>query len=78
MADATTIVAQILNDVNLVVDLFAKISGNVAAAKDVLATDPNADAAQQLADAQAKLKAIQAQAAEADADFDAALAAQVG
>lgn len=75
MADVPTLIATILSDAQLIADLYAKISNNVAAAKDVLATDPNADMAQQLAAAQAKLKAIQATAAMADADFDAALAA---
>lgn len=75
MADISGIITTILTDAQLIADLYAKISHNVAAAKDVLATDPNADMAQQLADAQAKLKSIQAQAAVADADFDAALAA---
>jgi len=75
MVDVTGIIGAILTDANLLTDLYVRIRGNVAQAKDVLATNPDATLAQQLADAQAKLKAIQEQAAQADADFDAALAA---
>ncbi len=55
-----------LNDVNLAVELFAKITGNLAAAKDVLTPG-------QLAEAKVKLAAIQAQGAVLDAEFDAVL-----
>ncbi len=75
MADVPSIIATILTDAQLIADLYAKISHNVAAAKEVLATNPDADMTQRLADAQSKLKEIQAQATQADADFDAALAA---
>lgn len=61
----------ILTDINLAVDLFAKITANIAAAKDVLSTD-------QLAEARARLAAIQQQGAAADAAFDAALSAARG
>lgn len=72
MADVASIITEILQDVGIATDLYAKISANVAQAKAVLATNPDATLEQQLADAQAKLKAIQAQADQADAEFDAA------
>ncbi len=75
MADLAAIAAAIENDVNLAVDLFAKITGNIAAAKEVLASNPDASVVQQIADARAKLATIQQSAAAADADFDAALQA---
>jgi hypothetical protein len=61
----TVTVSDILTDIDLVLDLIDKITANVAAAKDVLATDT-------LADAKAKLATIQQQGAALDAAFDAA------
>jgi len=60
-------VSEILKDIDLVLDLIGKITANVTAAKDVLATD-------QLVDAKAKLATIQQQGAALDAAFDAAAA----
>jgi len=57
---------EILTDIGLVSDLIAKITTNIAAAKGVLS-------ASELADAKAKLAAIQAQGNALDAEFDAAL-----
>ena len=75
VASAAETATEILNDVNLVVDLISKITANIAAAKEVLATNPDETVAQQIADAKAKLATIQAQAVDLDAEFDAALAA---
>ena len=63
----TISVNDILKDIDLVLDLIGKITTNVAAAKDVLATD-HIDAAK------TKLATIQAQSAALDASFDAVLA----
>lgn len=78
MADPVALAAEILQDVNLIVDLYAKVSANIAAAKELVSTNTDASVAQQIADAKAKLATIQVQAAQADADFDAALAAVQG
>lgn len=60
--------SDILTDIDLALDLIARLVGNIAEAKAVLASD-------QLADARARLAAIQAQGAALDAAFDRALAA---
>lgn len=57
-----------MNDVNIAVELFERISGNIASAKDVLSTS-------QLSEAKAKLATIQQQGAALDLAFDEALAA---
>ena len=59
--------SDILTDIDLAIDLIGKLVGNIAEAKAVLGCD-------RLADAQARLKAIQAQGAALDAAFDRALA----
>lgn len=60
--------SDILTDIDLAIDLIGKLVANVAEAKAVLGTD-------RLADAKARLTAIQAQGAALDAAFDKALAA---
>lgn len=63
----TVSTSDLLTDIDLAIDLIAKITANIAAAKDVLATD-------QLAVAKARLATIQQQGAVLDAAFDSALA----
>lgn len=58
--------ASIMTDLNLALDLFAKITGNLAVAKDVLS-------ASDLEAARAKYAEVKALADQADAAFDAAL-----
>lgn len=60
-------VTDILTDIDLAIDLIGKLVGNVAEAKAVLGSD-------RLAEAKARLAAIQAQGAALDAAFDRALA----
>lgn len=60
-------VTDILTDIDLAIDLIGKLVGNVAEAKAVLGSD-------RLAEAKARLAAIQAQGAALDAAFDKALA----
>ena len=67
----TITVSEILKDIDLVLDLIGKITTNVAAARDVLATD-------HIDEAKTKLAAIQQQGAALDASFDAALAEAQG
>lgn len=62
--------SDILTDIDLAIDLIGKLVANVAEAKAVLGSD-------QLAEAKARLAAIQAQGAALDAAFDKALAAAV-
>ena len=59
--------SDILTDIDLAIDLIGKLVGNIAEAKAVLGSD-------QLAEAKARLAAIQAQGATLDAAFDRALA----
>ena len=59
--------SDILTDIDLAIDLIGKLVGNIAEAKAVLGSD-------QLAEAKARLAAIQAQGATLDAAFDKALA----
>lgn len=59
--------SDILTDIDLAIDLIGKLIGNIAEAKAVLGSH-------QLADAKARLAAIQAQGATLDAAFDRALA----
>ena len=63
--------SDILTDIDLVIDLIGKLVGNIAEAKAVLGSD-------RLAEAKARLAAIQAQGAALDAAFDKALAAAGG
>lgn len=63
--------SDILTDIDLAIDLIAKLVDNIAAARAVLSTD-------QLAAAKARLAAIQQQGAMLDAAFDAALARATG
>lgn len=75
MADPVAVAADIIATINQLVDLYAKLSANIQKAKEVLASNPDATLAQQIADAQAKLAEVRVQADAADAEFDAALAA---
>jgi hypothetical protein len=59
--------SDILTDIDLAIDLIGKLVGNIAEAKAVLGSD-------RLAEAKARLTAIQAQGAALDAAFDKALA----
>jgi hypothetical protein len=59
--------SDILTDIDLAIDLIGKLVGNIAEAKAVLGSD-------RLAEAKARLAAIQAQGAALDAAFDKALA----
>jgi hypothetical protein len=63
--------SDILTDIDLTIDLIAKLVDNIAAAKAVLSTD-------QLTEARARLAAIQQQGETLDAVFDAALAGAAG
>jgi hypothetical protein len=63
--------SDILTDIDLTIDLIAKLVDNIAAAKAVLSTD-------QLTEARARLAAIQQQGETLDAVFDAALAGTAG
>lgn len=68
MVDPVALAAEIISDLALAADAIAKVKANIAAGTGIInATD--------LADAKAKLAAIQVQATEADAAFDAAVAA---
>jgi len=71
--DVATLIAEIITDAGLVVDLIAKMKANFTQAKEVLAANPDASLAEQIATAKAQLADIQAHAFEADAAFDAAL-----
>jgi hypothetical protein len=59
--------SDVLTDIDLAIDLIGKLVANIAEAKAVLHTD-------RLAEAKARLAAIQAQGAALDAAFDRALA----
>jgi hypothetical protein len=59
--------SDILTDIDLAIDLIGKLVGTIAEAKAVLGSD-------RLAEAKARLAAIQAQGAALDAAFDKTLA----